>query len=89
MNKTNFIHAGWAVLMQLAGFIFTNNIWLGAAFAIGWFISREYTQREYKLHHYGHYNLRWYQGFTGWSLDAWFDFIFPVVAVGSLGLVWR
>ncbi|HYN54407.1 MAG TPA: hypothetical protein VES38_06855 [Methylotenera sp.] len=89
VNKTNIIHGAWAIFMQILGLWVLGNAWVGAAFAIGWFLSREYTQREYKLHLYGDYNLRWYQGFTGWSADAWFDFIIPVIAVAIVGVVVR
>lgn len=90
MNKSNFIHAAIAVLIQLAILIITGSMIYGAIFSSAWFISREYTQREYKLHTFGNgYSLRWYQGFTGWSLDNWLDAAMPVVAVTGLAVLWH
>lgn len=74
--------------MQLIGIILTGNAWYGALFAIGFYVSREHAQREYKLAK-DVKTLKWYQGFVGWSLDAWLDVIAPLVAVICVGCVWQ
>lgn len=45
MNKTHFEHAVFALLMQLPFGLF-GYWWLGAAFAIGFFVGREHAQAE-------------------------------------------
>lgn len=45
MNRTNFEHAVFAVLMQLPFGLF-GYWWVGAALAIGFFLGREHAQAE-------------------------------------------
>lgn len=45
MNSTNFEHAGYALLMQVGLWFVTGSWWIGAAFAIGFFLGREHSQR--------------------------------------------
>jgi len=49
MNQTNFEHAGFAVLMQLAIGLPTGNWWAGACFGIAFFLGREHAQAQAKL----------------------------------------
>lgn len=82
MNKSNVQHAAYAIAMQLVILLATNSLLHGAFFATAWFISREHTQREYAIHVFGQkYNLKWWQGFTGWSKDDWLDALAPAAAV--------
>ncbi|RYH63535.1 MAG: hypothetical protein EON54_07975 [Alcaligenaceae bacterium] len=87
MNITHFEHALYAVLIQ-AVFMLTcrsmsmpNRAAVGAAFAAGFFISREHAQREYKIGDPS--KLMPWEAFDiwNWSLDAKLDLIFPVVGV--------
>ena len=79
MNRTNFEHAGYALLMQLP-FGLLGYWWVGAALAIGFFIGREHAQQEYKL---GTVGKSPWPAFDPrkWSLDAKLDLLFPVMAV--------
>ena len=79
MNRTNFEHAGYALLMQLPFGLF-GYWWAGAAFGAAFFLGREHAQQEYKL------GTVWKNPFPAfdlrkWSLDAKLDLLFPVVAV--------
>lgn len=83
MNRTNFEHAFFAVLMQCAIGFATGNWWAGAAFGSAFFIGREHAQYEKKITHGGPVNdLNPLAGFSfwNWSLDARLDLLFPVVA---------
>ena len=40
------MHLFYALLMQGAGFLATGSLWIGAAFACGFFISREHAQEQ-------------------------------------------
>jgi len=79
MNRTNFEHAGYALLMQLPFGLF-GYWWVGAALAIGFFLGREHAQQEYKLGTVGKSPWPAFD-FRKWSLDAKLDLLFPVVAV--------
>lgn len=96
LNITHAEHGTFALLMQglfvLVGHTlgFPMSWWCGAAFAIAWFVSREHTQREYKLFNFGEENdLSPFAGFTGWSIDAWLDAIVPTVVVLVAGAVYQ
>jgi hypothetical protein len=83
MNRTNWEHAFYALLMQLP-FGLLGHWWMGAVFGIAFFLGREHAQYEKKLKQNGAFN-----GFTPfaafaiwrWSLDAQLDLACPVVAV--------
>jgi hypothetical protein len=80
MNRTNFEHAGYALLMMLPIGLLTGNWWAGAAFGAAFFLGREHAQQEYKLGTVGKspwpaFDVR------KWSLDKRLDLLFPVVAV--------
>ena len=84
MNRTNFEHAGYALLMQFCIGILTGNWWAGAAFGAAFFLCCEHAQFGKKLAQGGAVNsLNPFAGFAiwKWSLDAKLDLIFPVVAV--------
>ena len=95
MNKTNFEHAGFALMMQsvfllLGVFVFdavTTLAWIGAAFASAFFLGREHAQREYKLGDPS--KLMGHEAFDiwRWKLDAVLDLVFPVVASVAVALV--
>lgn len=87
MNITHLEHVVYALAMQAAFIIALRHRapghWIGAAFAIAWFVSREHTQREYKLFVFGQsrdHIMPWH-GFLGWSFDAWADALSPAIAV--------
>jgi hypothetical protein len=87
MNRSNFEHAGFALLMQGAVWLLTGNLLAGALLAIGFFFGREHSQAEYKAINtdFGgkRANMPWYAGFKPkyWSLDAALDVLFPTAAV--------
>ena len=66
------------------------NVWVGAAFAIAFFLGREITQAEYRNieHNYGgkRANMPWYGGFEpkAWTTKGMLDWILPSVAVFAL-----
>lgn len=85
MNKTNLEHAGYAVIIQCLFYLATGSIWVGAAFAVGFFLGREHAQYQRTL---GKITFRtdilafkvW-----KWSRDSQFDLLFPLIAVIVLG----
>jgi hypothetical protein len=87
MNKTNFEHAAYAVLMQLAVGLLTGNWFAGAMLGIGFFAGREHSQAEYrsiaKFYDGKRANMPVYAGFMprAWSLDSILDLLFPIIAV--------
>lgn len=84
MNRTNFEHAGYALLMQLP-FALLGHWWTGALFAIGFFVGREHAQAQiaYLLGDFDALDMR------RWSKDAQFDLVFPVVAVLVVAAGWQ
>lgn len=87
MNRTNFEHALFALMMQAAVGLATGNWWAGAALGAGFFLGREHAQYEKKLTHGGHVGgLNPLAGFAiwKWSLDSQLDLAFPVVAVAAV-----
>lgn len=92
MNKSNFAHAGLALLMQSMtaliatafGADFVSAVVMGGLFAVGFYFGREVTQTERKLG-----TPPWWSGFivTKWSRDAIFDLLFPVIACGFVAIV--
>jgi hypothetical protein len=77
MNRTNFEHAGYALLMQLAIGLLTGNWLAGACFGAAFFIGREHAQQQdfYQRGDFEAFDLR------KWNLDSILDLVFPVVAV--------
>ena len=77
MNRTNFEHAAYALLMQAVIGFLSGSWWSGAAFGAAFFLGREHAQAQSK------YNLGDISAFDirRWSIDARLDIAFPVVAV--------
>lgn len=77
VNRTNFEHAGYALLMQFVVWLFTKDWWTGAAFGAAFFLGREHAQAQIK------YNLGDFAAFDmrRWEFDPVLDLVFPVVAV--------
>ena len=86
MNHTNWEHAGFALLMQIAIALPTGNWWAGAAFGIAFFLGREHAQFQHKL---GYTLKDAFKAFDmrKWCLDAKLDFLFPLTACVLLALV--
>ena len=86
MNRTNFEHAAYALIIQLIIGLLTNNWWAGAAAGMAFFIGREHAQREYQIGNPS--TLKPWQGFDlwRWSKDALLDLLLPVVAVTALAI---
>lgn len=89
MNRTHLEHVLIALVLQVVLALATDNWWLGAAFAIGFFLGREHTQAETKARKEGArypeiavlYSPRY------WTLDAVMDFVSPTVAVVVIALM--
>lgn len=84
MNETNFEHAIYALLIQVAIALLSGNWWLGAAAASFFFLGREHAQFERRLvvggaPIAGLNPLAGFQ-FWRWDLDSKLDLAFPVVA---------
>lgn len=78
MNKSNFVHVGFALLFQAAIGLLTGNWWAGAAFGSGFFISREHTQKQYKRQRETGESLKEMKPWGGldfwnWDTDALLD----------------
>lgn len=71
MNRTNFEHAFYALLMQLAAWPFFGP-WAGVWIALAYFWSREVMQRELYLKHLrGFDTLDKLAPFEGWRFWEW------------------
>ena len=83
MNRTNFEHAGYALLMQLGIWVISGSWLAGACFGIAFFLGREHAQfqNKYGANEFASFN------FTKWSLDAKLDLLFPVVAVSTVYII--
>jgi len=84
MNQTNFEHAGFAVLMQLAIGLPTGNWWAGACFGIAFFLGREHAQAQKTYDMKGVFKAF---DVRDWSLDAKLDLLFPLVACLAVALI--
>ena len=86
MNISNFIHAGYAVLIQVIVWLITGDWLAGAMLGIGFFAGREHSQAEYRSieKFYGgkRANMPDYAGFMprAWDLDSVLDLLFPIIA---------
>lgn len=83
MNRTNFEHALFALMMQLPFGLF-GEWWMGAAFASAFLLGREHAQFEKHLTHGGDVNgLNPLAGFDigHWSRDSRLDLLCPVLVV--------
>lgn len=66
--------------------------WLGALFAIGYYLGREMAQAEYRLiqKHYGHRGLMpWWGAFQrrAWDTKSVLDWVLPGLAVVTVAIV--
>jgi hypothetical protein len=74
-----------ALLVQLLLSPF--GLWLGALFAMGYYLGREMAQAEYRniLYNYGgkRANMPWWGAFQprAWNMKAMLDWILPTVTV--------
>ena len=87
MNASNWQHVGQALLLQAAVGLATGNWLAGACLGIGFFAGREHSQRESQItggKPVG--DLKWWQGFRGWSKEKRRDF-YPAAAANLL-LAW-
>lgn len=76
MNKTNFEHAGYALLFQLLVWAITGDIMAGAMAGAFFFIGREHAQAERRAGcEFKAFKPEY------WSLDSVLDIVFPVIAV--------
>lgn len=93
MNETNFEHAIYGVLLQIAVGLLTGNWWIGAAAGAFFFFGREHAQFERKLAGAGGTvgTLNPLAGFQlwKWSLDSKLDLAFPVAATLLVALGWQ
>lgn len=94
MNRSNWDHVGYALIMQVVigalgwpFFGFAHSLAGGALFAIAFFVSREHSQREQSLAVDHRVPANPFLGFTGWSIDAKLDAICPAVAVLLVAIV--
>lgn len=87
MNRTNFEHAVYALIIQAVIGLLTNNWWAGAAAGMAFFIGREHAQREYQIGNPS--KLKPWEGFDihRWSLDSQLDALFPIIATTALALM--
>ena len=85
MNRTNFEHAGYALLMQMALWPFVGPV-AGGLFAIGFFLGREHSQREEIISPHNRDNPFPAFKIWEWEQDEQFDFLFPVIAVLSVAI---
>lgn len=81
MNRTHFEHIFYALIMQFAIGLATDNWWAGAAFGGAFFIGREHAQREYHKGDPSHLGPFDAFDFLDWSLDSKLDLLAPCVAV--------
>lgn len=90
MNISHLTHTIIALLLQTVFWGVSGNLWIGAAFAAGWFINRELTQAEYRwISEFGkgkRENLPWWGQFDYrvWKTDAVLDALAPTLAVVAL-----
>ena len=67
--------------------------WLGALFAIGYYLGREMAQAEYRViqKFYGgkRANMPWYGGFEprGWDRKSVLDFVLPIAATAIVLII--
>jgi len=91
MNKTNILHALIAAAM-MAPFVLAGEAVAGAAFAIGWFVSREHAHRQVDIFRVTGVPVpkqNPLDALRGWSLDAKLDALFPAAACLIILVVWK
>lgn len=90
MNKSNYIHTAWALLIQAITVALSGDAWAGAAIAIAFFTGREHAQREVRilLTRTAGTRLKWYEGFRHWSTDATWDVALPAATCLVVAQIW-
>lgn len=88
MNASNFVHAGYTLLMMAIVWALTGNSLAGALLGVGFFAGREHSQAEYRAikNVYGGKRANLPNDFIGflprhWDLDSFLDLAFPIIAV--------
>lgn len=76
MNKSNFMHALLAMMLQLLVVLASGGWWTGAMLGIGFYLGREHAQ----------YEVRKQRGEASWNTDAILDFVFPLAATTALAI---
>lgn len=94
MNVSNFIHAGYALLIQFVVWLITGDLLAGAMLGVGFFLGREHSQAEYRSieKFYGGKRANMPNDFVGfmpraWDLDSVLDLVFPIIAVSVVCVV--
>ena len=87
MNSSNFIHAGYALLMQFIVWLITGDLLAGAMLGVGFFAGRAHSQAEYRSieQFYGGKRANLPNEFVAfmpraWDLDSVLDLVFPIIA---------
>ena len=89
MNRANFEHAGYALLMMAIVWALTSNALAGAMLGCGFFIGREFTQAEYRAiqNYYDgkRADMPNFEAFKprNWNTKSVLDFVFPIIATLS------
>ena len=85
MNRANFEHTGYALLMMAIVWALTNNALAGAFAGAFFFIGREHAQAEYrmiqKFYEGKRANMPWWGGFDprAWDTKSMLDWLLPTV----------
>jgi hypothetical protein len=91
MNKTNFMHALYGLVIQGILYAITKDPFMGAVAVTALFWGREQAQQQYKIAKATGRSvstMSWKDGgdMTKWSRDAVLDFLFPTVATFGVAL---
>lgn len=78
VNRTNFEHAFFAALMQIAIGLVFGNWFAGACFGIAFFLGREHAQYQDTIGYTIKTSLQAFAVWK-WKLDAQLDLLFPVI----------
>jgi hypothetical protein len=76
MNRTNFEHAAYALLMQVVIGLISGDWFAGACFGAAFFLGREHAQQQAK----GKGDFEAFKVWE-WGTDAKLDLLFPVGVV--------
>ena len=90
MNKTNFTHALWALLMQAAVGLPTGDWFAGALLGGGFFVAREHAHEQVDIQRRTGVAVAAQNpllGFKWTSTDRILDAAFPVAAVSAVWLL--
>lgn len=90
MNKSNLVHAGFALAFQIPLGLLTGNWWYGVCLtALFW--GREHAQKQDNIADASHRKVKDLPAWEGadmtkWSKDSLLDFFAPLLATLSLAL---